>query len=176
MGLFGFSKKEILIVSLIFSVLGAAVYVNLSVSLRKGRDAQRKQDLWIISTALIAYQNNRSSFPPSFEGKIEACNGPCRWHQDGLVDPITGEVYVGSLPADPHHNKGARYYYISNGRYFQIYGALESAEENEYDEGIVARNIMCGTRVCNFGKGFMGTPLDKSIEEYENELRMRYEK
>jgi len=171
MKFFGFSKREILTIFIILGFLGGAVYTNLSISLRKGRDSQRKNDLWIIYEALVAYHGKRSGFPPSFDGKIDACEGPCEWQKNGLIDPVTGDVYLKNLPTDPKHDQGVRYHYISNGRYFQIYGALESPEEDEYDEAIVARSISCGSRVCNFGKGFMGTPLDKSIEEYENELR-----
>lgn len=187
MGVFGFSKQELVVVGIILAVIGAATSANLSVALRRERDNQRKNDLWTIYDGLVAYQKATASFPQSFEGKIVACFGgidefgipqavACDWHADGLKNIFTGEVYLENLPTDPQHNSGARYHYISNGRYFQIYAALEGADEDEYNEAIVARNIMCGNRVCNFGRGFMETPLDKSIEEYENELRIKNQK
>lgn len=183
----GFSKQELMAVTAILTVIGIATSANLSVALRRERDSQRKSDLWAIYDGLVSYQTATASFPQSFEGKIVACFGgvdelgipqavACDWHRDALKNIFTGDVYMENLPTDPHHNEGARYYYISNGRYFQIYAALEGSDEDEYNESIVARNIMCGNRVCNFGRGFMQTPLDKSIEEYENELRIKNQK
>ena len=182
MTILGFNRKEITALAIILGVIGTVTFANLQVSMRRGRDLQRKNDIRTIHDALIEHQKDESSFPPSFQGKIVACFGsvdenvipqrvPCDWHRDGLPNIFKDVVYLENLPTDPEHNSGARYYYISNGRYFQIYAALEGADEPEYDEGIVARNIMCGNRVCNFGRGFSETPLDKSIEEYENELR-----
>ena len=39
-----------------------------------------------------------------------------------------------------------------------------------FDEAIIGRNLPCGEEICNFGRAFSVTPLDKSIQEYENEL------
>jgi hypothetical protein len=47
---------------------------------------------------------------------------------------------------------------------------LEGEEEAEYRQDLVEYGLMCGERVCNFGKSSGSTPLDKSIQEYENEL------
>jgi type II secretory pathway pseudopilin PulG len=182
MRIFGFRRKELIAVAVILLTISAVTYSNLQVSLRRGRDLQRKNDIRTIHDALIEYMNDESSFPQEFQGRIVACLGemndegvsqqvPCDWHRDGLANIYKDIVYLEHLPTDPQHNDGARYYYISNGRYFQIYAALEGSDEDEYDEAIVARDIRCGDRVCNYGRGFQGTPLDKSIEEYENELR-----
>ncbi len=187
MQIFGFNKSELIATTTILALVFLAIVLNLRVSLRRERDFQRKGDLQSIISALVEFQIVTASFPPSFEGKIVACFGgvdergipqaiPCEWHKDGLTNIFTGEVFLERLPTDPQHNQGARYYYISNGRYFQLYVALEGSDEAEYDASIVARNIMCGTRVCNYGRGFQETPLDKSIEEYENELRQEKKK
>lgn len=184
MTIFGFNKKEIFSISIILAVIGVAIYLNLSSALKRARDVQRRNDLWRISDALIEYHKDRASFPPTFEGKIVACFGgvdehgipqavPCDWHADGLSNIFTGQVFLENLPTDPHHNQGARYLYLSNGRYFQIYAALESEDDPEYKPEVVARNLMCGNRQCNFGRAFLETPLDKTIEEYENELRAK---
>lgn len=182
MTIFGFKKIELLVVFLILLSIGTVTFRNLQVSLRRSRDIQRREDLWRIHDALVAFHKDELSFPPSQDGKIVACHGgvdannvpqrrACDWHVDTLPNIFSGAVYLEHMPTDPKHNDGGRYYYISNGRYFQVYGALEGVDEDEYDPDVVARNIMCGNRVCNFGRGFSGTPLDKSIEEYENELR-----
>ena len=87
---------------------------------------------------------------------------------------ITGHdafSYLERIPSDPKHDEGARYYYVSNGRRFQIYASLEGRDEDEFSEAILARNLPCGKEICNFGLAYGKTPLDKSLEEYENELR-----
>ncbi|OGM33065.1 hypothetical protein A2803_03025 [Candidatus Woesebacteria bacterium RIFCSPHIGHO2_01_FULL_44_21] len=184
MTILGFTRKEIAAVTIILAVIAMATAANLAVALRRERDSQRKSDLWTIYDGLVRYQIDTASFPPSFEGKLVACYGgvdergvpqavPCDWHSDGITNIFTNAVYLANLPTDPLHNEGSRYYYISNGRYFQIYAALEGTDEDEYMPEVVSRNIMCGNRLCNFGRGFMDTPLDKSIEEYENEIRAR---
>ncbi len=184
MRILGFKKIEFIWVFVVLVAIGFATYTNLQISLRRGRDVQRKSDIKVIHDALLSYFVDESSFPQAFEGKIVACFGgvdaqgiaqptACDWSRDSLTNIWSNAVYLPHLPTDPHHNDGARYYYISNGRYFQLYAALESSSEAEYDKSIVARNIMCGDRVCNFGLASYGAPLDKSIEEYENELRMK---
>lgn len=182
MTILGFKRTEIIVVAAILAIVGAATYANLTISMRRARDMQRRDDLWTIHDALIAYHEDFSEFPHSQDGAIIACAGgtdelglpiprACDWYRDGLPNILTGQTYLSNLPTDPQHNRGSRYYYISTGRYFQIYAALEGQDEDGYNEGIIARNIMCGNRICNFGRAFGQTPLDKSIEEYENELR-----
>jgi hypothetical protein len=41
----------------------------------------------------------------------------------------------------------------------------------EYDPKIVARGVSCGKVICNFGKASRGTPLDRSLEQFEKELQ-----
>ena len=75
-----------------------------------------------------------------------------------------------NLPFEPKAEDGLNYFYISNGKYFQIYAHLEGKDEAENDPKIARRNIPCGSAICNFGRSSGDTPLDKSLEEYENEL------
>ncbi len=176
---FGFSKREIVGLGSILLIIFCATALNLRVSIRKGRDSQRKADLRRISDVLGEYNQDFGIFPFSDKGRIVACVSPegeldeqgkpilvpCEWAFDGI------SPYIEALPSDIHHGQGARYYYLSNGKRFQIYASLESSTEPEYDPKIVARNLACGNRVCNFGLALGKTPLDKSIEEYENEMR-----
>lgn len=182
---FGFTGAEKLVVVLILFSLISLSYFNLQTSFRKSRDAQRKSDIRSIYDGLMAYENDFGAFPASFQGKIVACKGelneetnlyelvPCEWYWDGLRDVNDDNYpsYLENIPSDPFHGKGARYLYISNGKHFQVYAALESDSEDEYEPAIVARQLNCGNQICNFGRSDGKTPLDKSLEEYENELR-----
>lgn len=179
-----FTKKEFMGVGLILlTILGFMVF-NFRVSERKARDVQRKQDVRDIVTALDSYRNDIGGYPASENGKIVACDSgkkdnlgkvvlrSCDWGMDSFVDVagLKGARYMERIPVDPKNSEGVRYYYVSDGRFFQLYAALESSAEAEYDPAIVARNLVCGNKTCNFGLGSGRTPLDKSIEEYENEI------
>lgn len=180
----GFKKTEFKATLLIFTVLVVATLVNLQTSLRRGRDSQRKADLGNIRDQLVAYHEDVGTFPlSSADGEIVACPtgetdklgspvlGPCKWFYDALKSPDGGKTYLTNIPTDPHHDQGARYRYMSNGKRFQIYGALEGTDEPEVRQEIISRSLLCGNLTCNFGTSYSNTPLDKSLEEYENELR-----
>ena len=96
----------------------------------------------------------------------------CEWGEDALKDIVDPNFppYLDPIPTDPQRQKGIKYHYLSNGRRFQILAYLEGKSEDEYDEDIHARGISCGAKVCNFGRSSGDTPLDRSIEKYENEL------
>ena len=88
---------------------------------------------------------------------------------------VTDEAYAPyliNLPQDPQANGGITYLYLSNTKRFQLYTYLEGKEsEDGYSPGMVGRNLECGKNyICSFGKSFGETPLDKSIEKYEQIL------
>ena len=182
-----FSKEEILVLSAILLVLIIVSVPNFIVSVRRSRDAQRKNDIGVLADGLGNFANNFGSYPLSSpDGKILACNpkisyvakivkvdfDPCEWGKDDLRDALDTSYppYITALPFDPKHNEGVSYLYLSNGKRFQIFAHLEGTDEAEYDPKIAARNLLCGNKVCNFGRAPGATPLNKSIEEYENEL------
>lgn len=182
-----FSKPELKALAVIFGLLVVVSLPNFIVSLRRARDAQRKADIGSIYEALNKYQADFGTFPLSAGGKIAACApveiikqepkdavifSACNWGSDSLKD-LSDDAYPAYLriiPADPRAARGFGYYYLSNGNRYQIYGALEGESEAEYDPEIIPRKLSCGTKICNFGKAYSRTPLDKSIEEYENEI------
>ncbi|OGM11462.1 hypothetical protein A2Z22_00225 [Candidatus Woesebacteria bacterium RBG_16_34_12] len=194
-----FTKQEILGISIILSFIFILSFLNFRISLRRARDAQRMADLGTIYDALNKYQQDFGFFPPSENGKIKACKATnfdevikllstleqfdqeiyfsglkaCEWGIDSLKDlsDESYEPYLRTIMADPKKDKGINYLYFSNTKRYQIYAYLEGEEsEDGYNLGIVARNLSCGEKICSFGKAFGETPLDMSIEEYENEL------
>lgn len=184
-----FSKQEIIGVGIILVVLSVISFFNFRISLARARDAQRKNDLGLLTDVLSAFSSDFGYFPLSSEdGKILACKGPnttydkvkkvwlnliaCEWGVDTIRDlsDTAKEPYIKNLPLDPKSKDGYSYLYLSNGRRFQLYAALERKDQDEYDLKIVQRNLKCGNQICSFGKSYGSTPLDKSIQEYENEL------
>jgi hypothetical protein len=97
----------------------------------------------------------------------------CVWGETSLADVSDASLtpYLSVIPRDSQQDAGARYLYFSTGRHFQLLGAYEGKNMPEYSPAIIARNIGCGVRTCNFGKASRGTPLDKSLEEFETQLK-----
>jgi type II secretory pathway pseudopilin PulG len=183
MNFLSLSKKDFTVIFIIFSFLLLITVLNMRVSFRKSRDQQRKGDIRAIYDALNRYNDEFSFYPGSQNGKILACKGPvnkfgypdfvpCEWGEDSIRDIFDDSYppYLENLPKDPQSDKGAQYLYLSTGSHFQLYAALESSNQDEYNPSIVARNLSCGNRICNFGLANGETPLDKSLQEYENEL------
>jgi hypothetical protein len=153
---------------------------------------------------LANYQKDFGFFPPSSpDGKILACKGTnfgsvpegipegekrdyffktlrgCDWGVDLLTDVNDNSYtpYLAVIPKDPKAEEDYSYLYISNTNRYQLYAYLEGGkEEVGFRDGIVARELRCGTNICNFGKAYGDTPLEKSIEEYENEMRQKESK
>jgi len=195
-----FSKNETKAVAIILGLIIIASLFNFRIALRKSRDAQRREDLGTIYNALGTYQSQFGFFPlGSADGKIKACKPEnfsellekfskgvefdtqgyleslfaCDWGASKLTDlgDVFANPYLENIPQDPRTKDGISYFYISNGRRYQIYAYLEGeVDEIGYDASIVRRNLPCGNHICNFGRAFSTTPLDKSLEEYENEL------
>ena len=183
-----FSKIEFLIVSFILLTIVVISLYNFGIAKRRGRDAQRKNDIGAIADALNKYANDFAIFPAASDGMIVACQGeeiwdevqakivfalrPCEWGRDFLrdVNDPNYPAYLQTIPIEPQSKEGLTYTYLSNGRRFQILASLEGKDEDEYESAIEARGISCGARICNFGRSSGRTPLDRSIEEYENEL------
>lgn len=199
-----FTKNEIKLTSLILLVILVFTFLNLRVSLRRARDSQRRSDIGAIADALDKYQKEFGFFPPSTaDGKILACKGSnfgpippgikesekrdyffkllegCDWGKDSLTDvnDDSYEPYLKVIPGDSKQSKGYSYLYVSNTNRYQLYAYLEGGNtEIGYRIGIVERNLKCGINICNFGKAYGETPLERSIEEYENELNKKNEK
>lgn len=195
-----FTKKELIATGLILAILFVITSLNMRLALRRARDAQRRADLGSISNGLNSFFDDFGFFPPSENGLIKACKADnfeeklkeaksyelfnwsvfleglrgCKWGEDSLEDLGFFDehvVYLKSIPKDPKESLGMKYIYFSNTRRFQVYAYLEGEETEEgYNEGIVARGLSCGEKICSFGKSYATTPVDISIEEYERQL------
>lgn len=195
-----FTKSELKIVGGVLLFLFVISAFNFRLALRRARDAQRKADLGEIENALLSYYRDFGYFPPSNnEGEIIACfdgenedivvprnsDGEidikeyfnqfrgCEWGEDGLRDVTDPDypAYAERLPGDPNILKGFSYRYESNFTRYQIFAHLEGKDsEDEYAPEIEDRGLGCGIVKCNFGKAYGKTPLDMSIEDYEETL------
>jgi type II secretory pathway pseudopilin PulG len=184
-----FNKKEIKMISSVLVFISIISFFNFRISIKRARDNQRKNDLGTLQSALEKFNNLTGTFPQnSPDGKIIACKGsdthydkktltwvnvkPCEWGKDVLEDYSDSEspILMNPLPIDPKNLEGISFLYLSNGKRYQLYAYLESEDDPEFNLAIQSRNLKCGNMICNYGRAFSNTPLDKSLEEYENEL------
>lgn len=194
-----FTKNESIGIGAILLFIFLLTGFNLQISLRRSRDSQRRADISAIVNALDKYQKDFGFFPPSTDdGKIIACKGSnfgpipadvkeqdkrsyfinmlrgCNWGEDSLrdVEDDSYPPYMKTIPVDPRAKDGYSYYYISDMNTFQLFAYLEGGKSEEgFRQGIVDRNLRCGEKICNFGKAYGETPLEITIQEYENEIR-----
>jgi len=192
------TKSESLSLLVIFCVVGAITLYNLSISVRRARDVQRRADIGNIADALERFYADYGFFPPSEDGKIKICKASnfdeildkvnskdrfdrelffeglraCEWGKDAFVDVINNdEVYLSTLPSDPYTDKGYMYYILSNTRRFQLYSTLEGGDDEiGYDLGVIRRALPCGIKKCSYGKSY-AAPIDRTIDDYETELQ-----
>lgn len=144
-----FSKQESIALIIILSAVAIISLFNFRIALRRGRDNERENDLSDIAKVLDTYKSKNSIYPPSL-------------------------AEVPGLPKDPSTPAGYSYLYITDGKFFQLYASLEGQkDESQYNAVIASLNLKCGNYICNFGKASGNTPLDKTIEEYENELNAK---
>jgi hypothetical protein len=110
--------------------------------------------------------------PEANKKKIFPMLTSCQWGESTLEDVSDPsiQVFLSVIPKDSRQDEGYSYTYYSTPGHFQIYGAYEGRAMPEYDTKIIARGLACGAATCNFGKASRGTPLDKSLQVYENEL------
>lgn len=144
------TRTELKVVIGILLAIAIPAYFNLRQAEVLARDIQRKNDLKHIATALKVYAKDFSTYPASSGGKIVACgvenSRACEWGEDPIMD------YINPMPEDPHSpHKGIEYLYLSNTRDFQLFAHLERKDDAEFNQAVLARNLECGTRLCNFG-------------------------
>ena len=186
-----FKKSEIVWIGFIFLLLIAISLPNFIISLRRARDVTRKNDMGAIANGLNEFFADFGTYPLSSEdGSIVGCLkqgstpsidkkerltvdlSSCKWGLEPLVDltPGSTKIYLSVVPVDPNNSKGVRYKYFSNGKRFQIFTALEGADEPEFDPLVLARNIDCGVWKCNMGRASADGPVNISIEEWEAQI------
>lgn len=189
-----FTKSEVWGTIAIFLILIIISVPNFVLSLRRARDQVRRDDLGALVKSLDEYVSDFRELPPgSPDGRIMDCINPgekvtvdkkgrlvanlrpCDWGKDAFIDltPGSKRVYMPILPRDPDYNKGVTYLYLTDGARYQLFAYMEGGkDEADYDPGIVARNLMCGNKVCNVGRAY-GVPINISIEEYDRQLKLK---
>lgn len=122
-----FTLIEIILVMVLLAIITGILLTNFNSSLKRGRDAQRKNDLAQIQKALEIYYSDMQAYPSFttfFGGKL--CT---------TVACSTSErVYMQRTPVDP--NETYEYVYVPEATASPSYYYLYSYIENDKDVGI----------------------------------------
>ncbi|OGG04332.1 hypothetical protein A2Z33_04260 [Candidatus Gottesmanbacteria bacterium RBG_16_52_11] len=164
----GFTLLEVMVVIAIIGVLIAMVQGSYMASLRKARDARRKSDLTQIAKALETFNHDRGSYPADDgNGLIFGCGDivtpsltACDWGDAFEITDASTNVlatYFTELPGDTGSRK---YYYDSDGSYYQLYALIENLEDKDINVNAAKQtqyydHTDCGTAAgdqnCNYG-------------------------
>jgi len=132
----GMTLIELLVVISIIGVLSAFLLSNLQDARSRARDAERKNDLKQIKTALRMYYNDNQSYPDNtaVAGNMAAAcvNGAtdCVWGST-LFGTTGGTVYMVLLPQDPLGGGYPYYYNQISSDSFELYSCLENKSDND---------------------------------------------
>jgi hypothetical protein len=158
-----FTHKETKSIIFILIVLFGITGFNMSISLRRGRDSIRKNDMSAVEKAVDTFYQKYRFYPQSTnDGKIIGC-----FDGDVVRDKLTGfpintvpclwgeSKFESSnlMPRDPLYKDGASYFYKSDGKKFEFYISLEGHDEAEFTPAIASKHLQCGTKICNYGRG-----------------------
>lgn len=116
----GFTLIELLVSISIIAILTALLTANFVGARQRGRDGQRKANLYNIQSALELYRADNSSYP--LDSAFPACGNPLE---------LNGVVYMQEVPCDPSA-AGTSYTYISSdGLTYTLYACLENEADSE---------------------------------------------
>jgi type II secretion system protein G len=103
----GFTLIELLVVIAIIGLLSSVVLASLNTARSKARDAERRQDLEQVSTALELRYSDTDSYPSS----AGWFNNP----NHGGLDAALTTTYIPSIPDDPTLGSTAIDYVLARG-------------------------------------------------------------
>ena len=126
----GFTLIELLVAISIIGILATLVMINLSGLQARGRDAQRKNSLQMIATALELYYADFGRYPTNLPAA-----------GDALTNPARTKTYLKQTPNDPK-NGGTPFAYCVNNTTtatrYNLYANLEN--DNDSDRFCGANN------------------------------------
>jgi type II secretion system protein G len=142
----GFTLIELLIVLAIIAILAGLLGSNFLSSRIRARDAERKNDLHQLQTALELYHNDNGRYPMAQTGSQANSIRPFSWGVDAfsdIDDPLnmsspknnTSTIYMPVLPSDPSAPT-TQYYYETNAERtkFRVCARLANEEDGDIQQ------------------------------------------
>lgn len=142
-----FTLIELLIVITILGILAALVSGNFINSLKKGRDAKRKQDLHQIQTSIEMFYEDKHVYPATISFGEALCEVDC--------SSDTEKQYMVKVPVDPQNVPGKGYSYCVPvaGNSYQLYAKLENINDSQIITPAPAGICTATSTACTSGSG-----------------------
>lgn len=130
----GFTLIELLVVISIIAILTTLLMANFVGVRQRGRDAQRKSNLYNIQAALELFKSDAGLYPYSGGTAFPACNTALTYNNS---------TYMSKVPCDP---QGGDYTYVStDGTSYTLYACLENESDSQRTSAPTNPNPTCTT-------------------------------
>jgi len=131
----GFTLIELLVVVAILGILAAVGLGQFHTAQKRGRDAQRKENLASVAKALEMYYNDYKRYPQGENGKIKI-----------------GANSMKQLPKDPADNFQYFYKPKDEGATYTLYANLEHSEDQDIGGPYAGTDCQTddGNQFCNY--------------------------
>ena len=121
----GFTLIELLVSISIIAILTTLLTANFIGARQRGRDGQRKANLFQIQSALELYRTDNGIYPYPSLAQSPGCG-------DGVsLESTGGTVYMQTIPCDPQGEDDDYTYVSSDGITYELIACLENAEDSE---------------------------------------------
>jgi len=147
----GFTLIELLVVVAIIGILAAVGLGQFHTAQKRGRDAQRKENLTSLSKALEMYYNDYERYPQGENGKIKiGANPVIGWGSEFSDDK--GTIYMKQLPKDPADNFQYFYKPKDEGAMYTLHANLEHSQDQDIGGPYVGTDCQtdAGNQFCNY--------------------------
>ncbi len=143
----GFTLIELTVVMALLAILATGLLGNFLGSLKKGRDARRKEDLDGIAKGLSLYYNDHNAFPTT------APSDPRFPWKGTFAVTVNGKTvtYMQSVPNDPMEGRTYDYATDASGTYFRLFACLENDQDPKRIVPVGSPNCKACNNSCNYG-------------------------
>lgn len=131
----GFTLIELLVVISVIAVLTTLLMANFVGIRQRGRDGQRKSNLYNIQTSLELYRADNGGYPDT--ASFPSCGS-------ALSDGSGATVYMQEIPCDPLDDSNYTYASI-DGTTYTLVGCLENENDSDADSDIDYQASGCST-------------------------------
>ena len=118
----GFTLIELLVSISIIAILTALLTANFIGARQRGRDGQRKSNMYQIQSALELYRADNGDYPAT--AALSSCG-------NGIS--VNGTVYMQKVPCDPVTGDPYIYTAAVDGSTYTLFGCLENSNDSEKD-------------------------------------------